>query len=148
MKRSRGRVVHVESLADLDRRLAAGATSLRGWRVRGVDLTDRQGALAAVSVAGATFLGCRFAPGDEDRLQEAGALVLEVPADLPVEPRSTLYAPEELYDTARYADSLDALAYAWSQRPATAAPRSAARCTTTPSTSRWRRGSRAGTWSG
>ena len=117
MKRSRGRIVHVESLAELDRRLAAGATSLRGWRVRGVDLTDRHDALARVQVAGATFLGCRFAPGDDDMVSRAGALVLEVPPDLPVEPRSTLYSPRELYDTPRYADSLDAAAYAWSQRP-------------------------------
>ncbi|WP_243057292.1 LOG family protein [Nocardioides sp. SR21] len=117
MKRSRGRVVHVESLAEFDGRLAAGATTLRGWRVRGVDLTDRHDALADVSVAGATFLGCRFATGDAERAQDHGALVLEVPSDLPVEPRSALYTPEELYDAPRYADSLDALAYAWSQRP-------------------------------
>lgn len=117
MKRSRGRVVQVESLEELDGRLAAGATTLRGWRVRGVDLTERHDALARVSVAGATFLGCRFAAGDADRIQASGALVLEVPPDLPIEPRAALYAPEELYDTARYADSADALAYAWSQRP-------------------------------
>ncbi|MEJ2847323.1 hypothetical protein [Nocardioides sp. CCNWLW212] len=34
MKRTRGRIVHVESLSDLDRRLAAGARRLSGWRVR------------------------------------------------------------------------------------------------------------------
>lgn len=117
MKRSRGRVIHVESLEELDERLAAGASSLRGWRVRGVDLTDRHDVLASVRVGGATFLGCRFAPGDDDLVADAGALVLEVPDDLPVEPRSALYTPEELYDTRRYADSLDAHAYAWSQRP-------------------------------
>ena len=32
MKHSRGRVLDVTSLTDLDRRLAAGATSLAGWR--------------------------------------------------------------------------------------------------------------------
>ena len=118
MKRSRGRVVHVESLEEFDGRLAAGATTLRGWRVRGLDLTERRSALADVTVGGATFLGCRFAGGDAERLQAQGALVLEVPPDLPVEPRTTLYSPEELYDTPRYADSLDAQAYAWSQRTA------------------------------
>ncbi len=35
----------------------------------------------------------------------------------PLDPhRSDLYTPEELYDTPRYADSLDARVYAWSQR--------------------------------
>lgn len=117
MKRSRGRVVHVESVEELDERLAAGATSLRGWRLRGIDLRGRHDALARVSVAGATFLACDLAPGDGDGLTARGALVLHVPEDLPVEPRSALYSPAELYDTPRYADSLDAAAYAWSQRP-------------------------------
>ncbi|MGB0101676.1 MAG: Rossmann fold nucleotide-binding protein, partial [Nocardioides sp.] len=117
MKRSRGRVLHVESLVEFDARLAAGATSMRGWRVRGVDLSERHRALAATRVDGATFLGCRFAPGDETRAAAAGALVLEVPPDLPVEPRTGLYSAAELYDAPRYADSLDAAAYAWSQRP-------------------------------
>jgi predicted Rossmann-fold nucleotide-binding protein len=117
VKRSRGRVVHVETLAAFDDRLAAGATSLRGWRVRGVDLTDRHAALAAAEVAGATFLGCRLAPGDEERLADRGALVLSVPDDIPVEPRSDLYTPADLYDAEPYADSLDGRAYAWSQRP-------------------------------
>ncbi len=118
MQRSHGRVVHVESLEELDRRLAAGATSLRGWRLRAVDLTARRDVLASVPVAGATFLACSFAPGDDDLVADRGALVLQVPTDLPVEPRHRLYSPAELYDTPRYADSLDAAAYAWSQRPA------------------------------
>ncbi|WP_395694164.1 LOG family protein [Nocardioides sp.] len=117
MKRSRGRLVHVETLEELDRRLAAGATSLRGWRVRGVDLTGRHDTLAAVSTSGATFLACRFAPGDEDLVRAGGGLVLQVPDDAPVEPRQALYTADELYDSRRYADSLDARAYAWSQRP-------------------------------
>lgn len=116
MKRSRGRVVHVDSLEELDRQLAAGATSMRGWRVRGVDLSGRHDALAAVEVSGATFLACRFAPGDEQRVRAAGGLVLQVPDNAPVEPRSALYTAAELYGTRRYADSLDARAYAWSQR--------------------------------
>jgi predicted Rossmann-fold nucleotide-binding protein len=117
VKRSRGRVVQVETVEELDRRLAAGATSLRGWRLRGLDLTERHDALASVSVAGATFVGCRFAAGDDVMARDRGALVLQVPVDVPVEPRDALYSPAELYDTARYADSLDARAYAWSQRP-------------------------------
>ena len=40
--------------------------------------------------------------------------------DVPVDPeRSTLYSPVELYDTAAYADSLDARAYSWSREPHT-----------------------------
>jgi predicted Rossmann-fold nucleotide-binding protein len=39
-------------------------------------------------------------------------------SDVPIDPtRDRLYTPAELYDTARYADSLDARAYAWSQPP-------------------------------
>lgn len=117
MKRSRGRLVQVDSLAELDRRLATGTGSMRGWRVLGVDLTERHEALAAVAVAGATFLACRLAPADEELLRSRGALVLTLPDQAPVETRTGLYRAEELYDTERYAESLDARAYAWSQHP-------------------------------
>lgn len=118
MKRRRGRVVHVESLADLDRRVAAGATSMRGWRLRGLDLTDRSGVLARLDPADATFLGCEFAPGDADRVDAGGALVLPAIPEVPVDVyRSTLYASADLYDAADYTGSLDARAYAWSQQP-------------------------------
>lgn len=120
MKRTRGRVVHVETLAELDQRLAAGATTLRGWRVRAVDLTGRHDVLAALDLAGATFLGCAFAPGDEAMVRAAGALVLPAVPATPVDTaRTSLYTPEELYDGVEYSDSLDARAYAWSQRPST-----------------------------
>lgn len=118
MKRTRGRIVHVESLAELDRRLAGGARRLSGWRVRSVDLTGRTAELRACRVAGASFLGCRFAPGVADALSAAGALVLPAIADVPVDVhRSGLYDAAELYDTPVYDDSLDARAYAWAQRP-------------------------------
>jgi predicted Rossmann-fold nucleotide-binding protein len=120
VKRSRGRVVHVETLGEFDRRLAAGATTLRGWRIRGIDLSGRHDTLAQVRVAGATFLGCTFAAGDEAMVRVAGALVLPATPQTPVDTaRTTLYTPEELYDAPEYADSLDARAYAWSQRPST-----------------------------
>ncbi len=116
MRRSRGRGVQVDTLADFDHRLASGATSLRGWRIRAVDLSDRSAELGDLSVAGALFLGCRFAAGEADRVEARGAIV--VPA-LPVAPVDLhidhLYRPEDLYDAPRYADSLDARAYAWSQ---------------------------------
>ncbi|WP_220451307.1 LOG family protein [Nocardioides dongkuii] len=118
MKRTRGRIVHVESLDDLDHRLAAGATSMSGWRVRSVDLTGRSAELRRSRVDGATFLGCTFASGDAERVAAAGALVLPAIPDVPVDVhRSALYTAEELVDAPAYEDSLDARAYAWSQRP-------------------------------
>ena len=106
----------MDSLADLDRRLAAGTTTLRGWRVRGVDLSARTAALEGVRVGGALFLGCRFAAGDAERLEARGAIV--VPG-LPAAPldlhREDLYRPEDLYDVPSYPETLDARAYAWSQ---------------------------------
>jgi predicted Rossmann-fold nucleotide-binding protein len=114
-------VVEVESLEELDGRVAAGATRLSGWRVRHVDLSARSRELERLEVAGATFLGCTFAPGDAERLQQAGALVLPALTVAPVDVyRSRLYAAEELYDVTPYADSLDGRAYAWSQTPGTA----------------------------
>jgi predicted Rossmann-fold nucleotide-binding protein len=116
VKRSRGRVVQVESLEDFDRRVAAGATRLSGWRVRRVDLSARSGELARLRVSGATFLACTFSPGDEERVARAGALVLPALTIAPVDVyRSRLYTPDELYDTMPYARSLDGRAYAWSQ---------------------------------
>ena len=121
MKRSRGRVVEVESLEEFDRRVAAGATRLSGWRVRHVDLSGRSAELARLGVAGATFLACTFAAGDEERLERAGALVLPALTVAPVDVyRSRLYTAEELYDATPYADSLDGRAYAWSQMRASA----------------------------
>ncbi|MDQ4052632.1 MAG: Rossmann fold nucleotide-binding protein [Actinomycetota bacterium] len=117
MKRTRGRVVNVESLADFDRRLAAGATSMRGWRVRRLDLTERSAALATSRLGGATFLGCSFASGDAERVEASGGLVLPDITDSPVDVyRSRLYTADELYDDPDYQHSLDARAYAWSQR--------------------------------
>ncbi len=116
MRSTRGRTVDVASLPELDRRLAAGARSLSGWRVRSLDLTAHGEALRRCRLAGATFLGCAFAPGEAARVEEAGALVLP---DLPGTPvdvyRADLYSPAELYDTLRWSDSLDGRAYAWLQ---------------------------------
>ena len=116
VRRSRGRGVQVDTLADFDHRLASGATSLRGWRIRAVDLRHRSAELGDLRVAGALFLGCRFAAGDAERVEARGAIVVP---DLPVAPVDLhldhLYRPEELYDAPTYADSLDARAYAWSQ---------------------------------
>jgi len=121
VRRSRGRVIQVESLDDFDRRVAAGASRLGGWRVRGVDLSARGEVLAGLRVAGATFLGCSFGPGVEERIERAGALVLPAITIAPVDVyRSSLYTAEELYDVEPYQRSLDARAYAWSQTPGNA----------------------------
>jgi predicted Rossmann-fold nucleotide-binding protein len=116
VRRTRGRGVEVDTLADFDRRTAAGAGSLRGWRLRGVDLTERSDVLERVRLAGALFLGCTFAPGMAERAEQAGAIIFPGMPAAPVDVhRDGLYAPRELYDTPAYADSLDARTYAWSQ---------------------------------
>ena len=108
--------MEVDSLADLDARIAAGARRLDGWRICGVDLTDRGAVLAECSVSEALFLGCTARAALEARLRAGGAVVMhEVPAT-PIDPyRLGLYSPADLYDTREYAESLDARAYAWSQ---------------------------------
>jgi predicted Rossmann-fold nucleotide-binding protein len=117
VRRSRGRIIDVETLADFDERLAAGACDLSGWRVRGLDLTGRIDELEEdCRLSGATFFGCTFGLGDETRVAAAGALVLPAIADVPVEVyRGRLYSPEELYDDASYAGTLDGRAYSWAQ---------------------------------
>jgi len=116
VKRTRGRGVRIETLQDFDRRLARGAHRLSGWRIHGVDLSSRSEQLATCRVSGATFLGCSFAEGDRARVEAAGGLVLPAIGNVPVDVyRSRLYEVDELYDTASYAASLDARAYAWSQ---------------------------------
>jgi predicted Rossmann-fold nucleotide-binding protein len=118
VKRTRGRIVDVTSLDDLDRRLRGGARSLAGWRLVGLDLTDRVDALLERSVEEALFLGCTFADGDAEAVHRAGGVVLPTIPDVPVDPyRATLYSPRDLYDAPHYRDSLDARAYAWSQGP-------------------------------
>ena len=119
MKRTHGRVVRVDTLEDLDRRLEAGTSSLRAWRVHGLDLRGRGADLLARDVSGATFLGCRFDNGYADDLETGGALVLpEIGASLLEVYRPGLYSSDELFDTPHYADSLDARAYSWTQRSA------------------------------
>jgi predicted Rossmann-fold nucleotide-binding protein len=116
VKHSRGRVLDVTSLADLDRRLATGTRSLAGWRIVSLDLTERGPVLLDRSLAQSLFLGCEFADGDEEAVRRAGGTVLQDIPGIPVDPyRSTLYSPRDLYDAPRYDDTLDARAYAWSR---------------------------------
>ncbi|GAB2880426.1 LOG family protein [Nocardioides pacificus] len=118
MQHSRGRVIEVASLADLDRRLAAGATSMTGWHLQDLDLTGHREALRRCRVAGALFVGCRFGNGDEESVRARGAVVFPDVPGVPVDTyRTTLYTAAELFDSPAYAESLDARAYAWAQQP-------------------------------
>lgn len=123
MKAQRGRVVEVESLAELDARIADGATELSGWRVRSVDLRQRGEVLAGLDPCGALFLGCPMQPQDEESLRARGALVFPVVPHVPFDAyRAALYAPHELYDGIEesYERTFDAKVYAWSQQEAQA----------------------------
>ncbi|MFC4786709.1 LOG family protein [Nocardioides sp. MAHUQ-72] len=118
MKRTRGRVVEVESLAELDRRIACGASSMSGWWVQGVDLSGRSAELGRCDVAGASFLGCTFAEGDAERIDARGGTVFPPIPGVPVDPyRSALYTAPELFDAPSYPATLDARAFAWSRDP-------------------------------
>jgi len=114
------RIKELETLAEFDDALAGGLTSLRGWHLQSLDLTSRVTQLTRIDVAGAVFLGCRFAPGNELDVRQRGGLIFPTVPDVPFDPyRASLYSPEDLY--ARLADGYeatpDAIAYAWSCEP-------------------------------
>jgi predicted Rossmann-fold nucleotide-binding protein len=114
-----GRTVEVESLAEFDARVAAGATSMSGWRLQDVDLRERGDVLARMDPRGSLFLGCLLDDDVESSLRHRGALVFPVLPDLPFDAyRSALYTPEELYDGLEqsYGATTDAVVYAWSQQ--------------------------------
>jgi predicted Rossmann-fold nucleotide-binding protein len=116
-----GRIVTVESVAELDRLLARTTGPLLGWRIVGLDLRGRSRELAERDTSHVTFAGCTLTPGDEALHSSRGALVLPAVDAAPVDPqRTALYTAEELYDATPYAGSLDGRAYAWAQ--AAAAP--------------------------
>lgn len=116
MRHSRGRVVEVDTLEDFDRRLTAGALDLGGWQCRSLDLTGRGEPLRSRRVSGALFLGCAFDDGVEADVEARGAIVFPALPDVPINPyRAQLYDARELYGDGRYADSLDARAYAWTE---------------------------------
>jgi predicted Rossmann-fold nucleotide-binding protein len=124
MRQHRGRVVDVETLVDFDRQ-AALCTRIAGWHVQSLDLRDRRATLARLDVAGALFLGCTFAEGDEEWVRARGAIVFPQVPGVPVDTyRTTLYSAEDLYDAVvedrpgGYAAAMDARAYAWAQGPA------------------------------
>lgn len=115
------RLLEVETLDAFDRHLRR-TRRLDGWFVSSLDLTDRSEPLLAAAQQGAVFLGCTFAPGVEDRLRGAGAMVFPRLPDLPFDPyRPRLYDATELYGTGRATRSPDAAIYAWSRSPAAGA---------------------------
>lgn len=116
MRRTRGGVVDIVSLDDLDHRLTQGVHSLSGWRLHSLDLTARHKALHRVDVAGALFLGCDFLPEDDESVRARGAVVFpEVPSSPVDYYRTDLYTPSELFGAGSYTQSFDARMYAWSQ---------------------------------
>ncbi len=111
------RVLEIESLAEFDRAVDAGARNARGWHLQSVDLTERTAALAGLDLTGAVFLGCRFRDDAEEDVRRRGGLVFPAVPDVPFDPyRATLYSPDELYDGLddSYAATPDARIYAWS----------------------------------
>ncbi len=118
VRKSRGRLVDVDSPEELARRIDAGVRNLSGWHLLNLDLTGHGGWLRSVSVAGALFLGCRLRGKDEQSLRSRGAIVFPQVPGAPVEIyRASLYTAEELYGGDGYEASLDARAYAWSHGP-------------------------------
>jgi len=119
VRRTRGQVVEIRTLADFDRRARLGARSMSGWHLVSLDLSERGVVLDSCAVAGALFLGCRFADGAEADVRRRGAVVFpEVPGTPINSYRGELYTAAELYDTEPYGATLDARAYAWSRQPA------------------------------
>lgn len=122
MREQRGRTVEVESLAEFDERVRAGARSMAGWHLQAVDLRERGDVLRRLDAAGSLFLGCLLHPADGESLRARGALVFPVVPHVPFDAyRASLYTPAELYAGVEtsYEETLDARVYAWSQQEAT-----------------------------
>jgi len=108
----------IETLEELDRLVAAGATSMRHWRLQSLDLRGRSDTLRRLDARGALLLGCRLLPDDEEHLRRQGALLFPRVPHVPVDPyRAALYSPTDLYRDLEqgYDATLDARAYAWSR---------------------------------
>lgn len=111
----------IESLAQFDELLAAGATSMRGWHFQSVDLRRRSEKLAGLKATGALFLGCTFAPGIEELLRTRGALLFPKLPGVPFNAyKAGLYSPQELFRGIAknvYEETLDAAIYQWTRQP-------------------------------
>lgn len=108
-------LLEIESLAEFDNHLAT-ATSLSGWLIQSVDLSERSAQLRRVDPAGALFLGCTLTDRTYLSLVRRGAHVFPPLGQVPFNPyRAHLYTAIELYDAEHYAASLDARVYEWLQ---------------------------------
>jgi predicted Rossmann-fold nucleotide-binding protein len=115
------RIVDIDSIEEFDHVVASArpGSTMDGWRVRRVALTDRTEALRRFDPAGSLFLGCAISTEARLHLETGGALVFPDVPDSPVdEYRATLYTADELYESVRdrgYHSTPDARVYAWSQ---------------------------------
>lgn len=108
----------IETLEDFDATVSARGT-LSGYRVQGVDLTDRTRELLTTATAEAVFLGCPMREDAAAKVRADGALLFPPVPHLPFDPyRGRLYTPDELFASLDkgYERTPDALAYTWFQR--------------------------------
>lgn len=121
MARRVGRIAEIDTLEEFDA-LARAAAHMSGWRLQGIDLTQRSAALRSLDPAGSLFLGVGLRDDDSAWLRSRGALVFPEIPELPFDPyRSELYTPDELYEglaERRYAGTPDARVYAWARQRA------------------------------
>ena len=114
------RILEVESLERFDQLVEHGATSMEGWHLQSLDLTERSSELKALDASGSMFLGCVLQPGMEQSLRARGALVFPLLPDVPFNAyRPDLYTGPELYEgveASPYELTPDARIYAWTQR--------------------------------
>ena len=111
--------VDIESLRHFDQIVAAGATSMAGWRVQSVDLSGRTSVLLGLAPLGSLFLGCTLEEAASEWIRDGGGLVFPAIPELPFDPyRGRLYDADELYAdlSAGYQATPDAQIYAWSRQ--------------------------------
>jgi predicted Rossmann-fold nucleotide-binding protein len=111
--------VDIESLARFDQILAAGATSMTGWRVQSVDLSSRTEQLLGLTPMGSLFLGCALEEPAAAWIRDGGGLLFPAIPELPFDPyRGVLYDADQLYAglDAGYDATPDAQIYAWSRQ--------------------------------
>jgi predicted Rossmann-fold nucleotide-binding protein len=109
----------IESLEHFDKIIAAGATSMGGWRVQSVDLTGRTAVLRKLTPMGSLFLGCDLEETAAAWIRDGGGLIFPAIPELPFDPyRGCLYAADELYAglSSGYEATPDAQIYAWSRQ--------------------------------
>ncbi|GAA1562372.1 LOG family protein [Kribbella lupini] len=111
--------VDIESLDHFDRIVAAGATSMAGWRVQSVDLSARTEQLLGLTPVGSLFLGCTLEEPAAAWIRDGGGLLFPAIPELPFDPyRAALYDADQLYAglEAGYEATPDAKVYAWSRQ--------------------------------